>query len=54
MNNSIDLSGFYGTEKYYRHALTSSVYTDGVQYFAEQARWRAARRAGLRCRRGDS
>lgn len=37
MTETIDLSGFYGTDGYYRHPLTKSVYTDGVQYFAEKA-----------------
>lgn len=33
-----DLTNFYGTEKWYRHVLVRSmVYTDGVQYFAENA-----------------
>lgn len=33
-----DLANFYGTEKWYRHALVRSMlYTDGVQYFAENA-----------------
>ena len=34
---AIDLSPFYGTEHYYGHPLTQSVYTDGVKYFAEVA-----------------
>ena len=34
---AIDLSPFYGTEHYYNHPFTSSLYTDGVKYFAEQA-----------------
>jgi hypothetical protein len=34
---AIDLSQFYGTENYYRHPFTQSVYTDGVRYFAEVA-----------------
>jgi hypothetical protein len=34
---TIDLSGFYGTENYYTHPFTRSVYTDGVKYFAEKA-----------------
>ena len=34
---TIDLSGFYGTENYYKSPLTNCVYTDGVKYFAEEA-----------------
>lgn len=37
MTTAIDLSGFYGTDNYYKHPFTRSVYTDGVKYFAEQA-----------------
>jgi hypothetical protein len=33
----LNLDQFYGTETYYRHPLTKSVYTDGVKYFAEKA-----------------
>jgi hypothetical protein len=33
----LNLDQFYGTEQYYRHPLTNSVYTDGVKYFAEKA-----------------
>lgn len=33
-----DLSAFTGTEQWYRHNLNRAMlYTDGVQYFAEQA-----------------
>lgn len=33
-----DLSGFTGTDHWYRHGLVRSVtYTDGVKYFAENA-----------------
>lgn len=34
---SVDLSGFTGTENYYRHPFTKSLYTDGVKYFADEA-----------------
>lgn len=34
---SIDLFGFTGTENYYRHPFSKSVYTDGVKYFADEA-----------------
>jgi len=39
MKTSLDLSQFYGTEKYHRTFVFngSLVHTDGVQYFAEQA-----------------
>jgi hypothetical protein len=33
----LNLDQFYGTEQYYKHPFTSSVYTDGVKYFAETA-----------------
>lgn len=32
-----DLMQFIGTEHYYRHPLTSSVFTDGVKYFCDEA-----------------
>ena len=32
-----DLNQFVGTENYYRHWTRQGVYTDGVQYLAEQA-----------------
>jgi len=32
-----DLSQFIGTVNYYRHWIGQGVYTDGVQYLAEQA-----------------
>ena len=36
--NTLDLSGFTGSERWYRHPLvTSLVYTDGVKYVAERA-----------------
>ncbi len=31
------LAHFYGTENYYRHALSGLRYTDGIQYLAEKA-----------------
>lgn len=34
---TLDFSQFYGTEHYYKHPFTKSVYTDGVKYFAEKA-----------------
>lgn len=36
-----DLSGFTGTEHYYKHGLTPFVYTDGVAHLAESvgAHW---------------
>lgn len=39
MKNEIDLSQFYGTEKYHKTFVFSPKlkHTDGVQYFAEQA-----------------
>ncbi len=36
MNLSTDLNQFTGTENYYRHWM-GCVFTDGVQYLAEQA-----------------
>lgn len=37
-NLRAELSCYTGTENYYRHALRKDfLYTDGVQYFAEQA-----------------
>lgn len=33
----LDLSQFYGTDKYYKHPFSRVVYTDGVQYFAQNA-----------------
>jgi len=34
----LNLDQFYGTEQYYKHpSFTTSVYTDGVKYFAETA-----------------
>jgi len=35
--NSLDLSGFNGSEKIYRHPLMPVKYTEGVQYLAEKA-----------------
>ena len=36
--NTLDLSGFTGSERWYRHPLvTSLVYTDGGKYVAERA-----------------
>lgn len=39
MKNGIDLSQFYGTEKYHKTFAFNPklVHTDGVQYFADQA-----------------
>lgn len=40
MNTKLDLSQFYGTEKYWRtHMMLTPdlVHTDGVQYFADEA-----------------
>ena len=39
MKKSIDLSNFYGTEKYHKTFVFNPklVHTDGVQYFADQA-----------------
>ena len=37
MNLSTDLNQFIGTENYYRHWTRCGVFTDGVQYLAEQA-----------------
>jgi hypothetical protein len=35
---TIDLSGFYGTENYYKHPLVQQfLYTDGVKYFCDKA-----------------
>jgi hypothetical protein len=33
----MNLSQFYGTENYYKHPFSKVVYTDGVQYFAQEA-----------------
>lgn len=32
-----EMAQFTGTEHYYRHALSRMTYTDGVQFFAENA-----------------
>lgn len=37
MNLPMELNQFSGTENWYRHAMSTMLYTDGVKYFAETA-----------------